>query len=68
MKKLTKKELERQDFVDNTIFEMLGELVPANRKLRWDIEIIGAVRDAIQTQLIARGVMIKQQFYPYRRI
>ena len=68
MKKKAKNELERQDFVDNKIFEMLGELVPANRGLKWNIEVIGAVRDAIETQLIAHGVMTEQQFYPYTRI
>ena len=41
MKTLTRKELDRQDFVDNEIFELIQNLLPAGRKLKWDIEMIG---------------------------
>jgi len=47
MKTLTRKELDRQDFVDNEIFELIQKLLPAGRKLKWGIEMIGFVRDAM---------------------
>ncbi|MDP3899789.1 MAG: hypothetical protein Q8Q23_01780 [bacterium] len=46
MRTLTKKELERQDFVDNEIFDLIQKLV-FDKKLDWNIEIIGGARDAI---------------------
>lgn len=66
---LTKKELERQDFVDNEVFELIQKLLPANRKLEWNIEIIGAVRDAIQTEVVnERKLVSEMNFYPYLKI
>ena len=44
---LTKKQIERQDFVDNQIFELIQKLLPSSKQIDWDIEAIGAVRDAI---------------------
>ena len=64
MKMLTKQKLEKQDFVDNEIFELIQKLVP--KRLEWDIEIIGAVRDVIREQVVNRKKIIKEdQFYPY---
>ena len=34
---LTKQELERQDFVDNQIFELIQKLLPASAQIDWDI-------------------------------
>ena len=68
MKTLTRKELDRQDFVDNEIFELIQKLLPAGRKLKWDIEMIGFVRDAIQDQIINKRAASKNKFYPYKRI
>lgn len=62
---LTKKELERQDFVDNEIFALIQKLLPTNKKLEWDIELIGAVRDAIRVEVIHRKIMSEMRFYPY---
>lgn len=66
MKILTKKSLERQDFVDNEIFKLIQKLVPASKQLEWNIEIIGAVRDAIREQIVDdKKIMEEDQFYPY---
>lgn len=66
MKILTKKSLERQDFVDNEIFKLIQKLVPASNKLEWNIEIIGAVRDAIREQVVNKQkLMSEAKFYPY---
>lgn len=66
---LTKQQIERQDFVDNQIFELIQKLIPTSKKPEWDIEMIGAVRDAIGTQIIDRKKIVKEkQFYPYIKI
>lgn len=68
MKTLTKQELERQDFVDNEIFQLIQKLLSKNKQLEWNIEVIGAVRDAIQNQVVKQGIINKIRFYPYQKI
>lgn len=68
MKTLSKEQLERQDFVDNEIFVLLQKLLPSTKQMGWNIEIIGAVRDAIQYQVTKKKFMNKRQFYPYIKI
>ena len=65
MKTLSNRQLARQDFVDNEIFELIKKLVPENKHLKWDIEVIGAIRDAIQKQSIGKKIMSEKRFYPY---
>ena len=62
---LTKQQIERQDFVDNAIFNLINELIPSDKEMEWNIEFIGVVRDAIQTRLVEKGICSKQEFYPY---
>ena len=62
---LTEQQIERQDFVDNAIFNLIDELVPSDKEMEWDIEAIGEIRDAIQSQLVNRGLCTEQEFYPY---
>jgi len=65
MSKLTKRQIERQDFVDNQIFELIQSLLPPSKKIDWDIEMIGNVRDSIQTELVdERKLMSEARFYP----
>lgn len=61
---LTRQQLERQDFVDNLIYELINELIPSEKEMGWNIEVIGEVRDAIQSQLVEKGVCTEQEFYP----
>ena len=69
MPRLTKKQIERQDFVDNQIFELMQKLLPVSKTLKWDIEAISEIRDAIQAQVIGKkGVISEKQFYPYLKI
>lgn len=68
MAKLTEKQIKRQDFVDNEIFELIQRLVPS-AKIKWDIEMIGSVRDSIQAQLVDKQKMMSEaRFYPYLKI
>ena len=43
----TPKNIARQDFVDNKVFELVNELLPQRKQINWDIKVIGDVRDAI---------------------
>ncbi|MDR1895805.1 MAG: hypothetical protein LBR10_03340 [Prevotellaceae bacterium] len=63
---LSKKQIERQDFVDNSIFELLQSLHPAASQLDWNIDIIGEIRDVIQSYFIENIDDIDEQiFYPF---
>lgn len=65
---LTNQQTERQDFVDNQIFELMQKLIPSSKKLEWDIEIIGAVRDAIGEQIVDKKFTSEKDFYQYLKI
>ncbi|MFH0969066.1 MAG: hypothetical protein V1804_00995 [Patescibacteria group bacterium] len=68
MAQFTEKQIKRQDFVDNEIFELIQQLVPS-AKIKWDIEMIGNVRDSIQTQLADKQKLMSETiFYPYLKI
>ena len=58
---LTAQQIERQDFVDNAIFELTNELIPSKKEMEWDIEIISEIRDAIQSQLVEKGFCTEQE-------
>ncbi|HLA26041.1 MAG TPA: hypothetical protein VJ028_02680 [Patescibacteria group bacterium] len=69
MTRLTEKQIERQDFVDNQIFELMQKLLPASKTIGWDIEAIGEIRDAIRAQIVNKKRIINEaQFYPYLKI
>jgi hypothetical protein len=65
MSKLTKQRIDRQDYVDNHIFELIQTLLPPSKQIDWDIETIGAIRDAISEQIVDKQFMSEMQFYPY---
>jgi hypothetical protein len=63
---LTKKQIERQDFVDNEIFELLQTLNPTDNTLDWDIEMIGNIREIVRHWFEAKFKDFdEQEFYPY---
>ena len=62
---MTKEQIERQDFVDNAVYDFINELIPSDKEMEWDIEAIGEVRDAVQAILVGRGFCTEQEFYPY---
>ncbi|MDO9289891.1 MAG: hypothetical protein Q7T83_13990, partial [Thermodesulfovibrionales bacterium] len=45
MEELTEEQIKRQDSVDNAIYQLIQELNPTADEIRWDIEMIGEVRD-----------------------
>jgi len=66
---LTKQQLERQDFVDNKVFELINSLLPSSKHIDWDIELIGNVREALRKEISQKlKVMNEMQFYPYIKL
>ncbi len=54
--------------MDNEIFELIQRLAPS-AKIKWDIEMIGNVRDSIRIQLVDEQKFISEaRFYPYQKI
>lgn len=68
MPDLSKQQIKRQDFVDNQIFELIQKLLPQSEQIKWNIEMIGAIRDAISGQIINKKLMSEAQFYPYLKM
>lgn len=66
MFKLTKQQIERQDFVDNQIFELMQKLIPQSKNIVWNIEVIGAIRDVIGKQIVDKQKLMSEAklFYP----
>ncbi len=61
----TARNIARQDFVDNKVFELVNELLPQRKKIDWDIEVIADVRDAIFSAISEKvGGLGKRTFYP----
>jgi len=62
-------ETDRQDIVDNLIYQLLTDLAPWGTEIDWDTEYIAEVRDVIQEILVDElGLMTEMQFYPYREL
>ena len=59
---MTKKQIERQDFVDSMIYTLLNTLSP-KLLLNWNIAMIGNVRDAIEKEFSKIGIK-SEEFYP----
>lgn len=69
MTNFTKKQLMRQDFADNKIFELMQELIPDGKKLKWDINVIGSVREVIRKYLAdEKRIVSNMKFYPFLRV
>ena len=62
---LNKKQIERQDFVDNSVFDLLQLLNPTKKEFDWDIEMIGDVRNLIQHWITKKTNCLEQEFYSY---
>jgi len=66
MQELTDKQIDRQDFVDNAIFQLVQTVNPTDRSIGWNIEMIGEIRDVIREWIVERMKMTDEQnFYPY---
>lgn len=64
-KELTRQQLERQDFVDNEIRELLGRLGDCD-SLNFSMASIGEIRDFIAKSICRdHRLMSEQDFYPF---
>ena len=65
MQRFGDKQIKRQDFVDNQIYDLAKRLVPSKREIEWNIEMIGDIRDTIQRWLVDRYQIVDElEFYP----
>lgn len=66
MRELTEKEIRRQDFVDNAIFDFIKELNLSSKTIDWNIEMIGEIRDIVSDWIVNKlKICTEQEFYPY---
>ena len=61
---MTKRQIERQDFVDNKIFALIREINPTARTISWDIEMIGNIRDSLVCELEKKLGISEFEIYP----
>ena len=65
MQRFGDKQIKRQDFVDNQIYDLVKRLTPSKREIEWNIEMIGDIRDTIQHWLVDRYKIVEElEFYP----
>jgi hypothetical protein len=65
MKNFTEDQINRQDFVDNEIYDLVKQLIPTSREIEWDIEMIADIRDTIQHWLVYKYKIVDElEFYP----
>jgi hypothetical protein len=65
MQNLSEGQINRQDFVDNQIYDLVKRLNPSRREIEWDIEMIADIRDTIQHWLVDRYKIVDElDFYP----
>lgn len=63
---LNESQIERQDFVDNAIFDLIQSLNTTDKAINWDIEMIGDVRDIVREWMVERlKITDEQDFYPW---
>jgi hypothetical protein len=68
MHELNEKQLARQDFVDNCIYDFIRLVAPANAQAEWNIEMIGEIRDTLKFWIVDHLHLCDEEtFYPYLR-
>jgi hypothetical protein len=65
MQNFTEDQINRQDFVDNGIYDLVKRLTPSTKKIEWGIEMIADIRDTIQHWLVDKYKIVDEfEFYP----
>jgi len=66
MQELSERQTARQDYIDNAIYKLIKKVNPTNKKVEWDIELIGELRDKIREYFVENRIIAdEQQFYPF---
>lgn len=61
---MNEKEIARQDFVDNAIFDLIQEINPTDKNIDWDIDFIGEIREVVLNRFLDAKICTEQEFYP----
>jgi len=57
--------IEQWDFVDNTIHDMIVNLNPSKKELRWDIKPISEIREVLISYFVEElKLCTEDDFYP----
>jgi len=65
MQNFTEDQINRQDFVDNEIYDLVKRLNPSTSEIEWNIEMIADIRDTIQHWLVDKYKIVDElEFYP----
>lgn len=65
-KELTNKQTNKQDFIDNAIYQLIQTVNPTDTNIEWNIEMIGEIREVIKAWMVDRmKITDEQNFYPY---
>jgi len=60
-----KQKIAQQDFVDNSIFELVKDLCPSSEIINWDIKIISEIRLILQNLYVNELELCDdEEFYP----
>lgn len=63
---LSDDQIDRQDAVDNVIFELIQSIHPSTSGIGWNIEMIGDIRNCLKEWVVDRYEFCDEQsFYPY---
>ena len=60
---LTQQQMDRQEFVDDLIYDLISEL--AGMEIVDATDLIGSVRDFISAEFNDLGIMPEKEFYPW---
>lgn len=60
---LTQQQIDRQEFVDDLIYDLLSEL--AGKDIEDATDLIGSVREFISAEFSDVGIMPEKEFYPW---
>jgi len=67
MNELSSEQLRRQDYVDNVIYRSLIDLLEdiSDDDVKWNIDLIGEIRDKYFDALSLHHNISENDFYPY---
>ena len=60
-----KQKIAQQDFVDNSIFDLIKNLSPSSDEINWDISVISEIRLILQNLYVNKLELCdEEEFYP----
>jgi len=64
-REFTRQELDQQDFIDNSIMELINKVNPTDNNITYSGQIVGKVRDAL-IEVITKDLELctERKFYP----